>query len=803
MVDLYNNVSGLAETIPDEELEKSYLGGTHFLKAGEIVNLKAPSGETIEVKPEEVANLLNSGFRFERKDEQTLREFRAEQQESPIISSLKTAAKEAINQVGFGIPEFIADKSRTDLEKRKREIEKEESPIAESVGWLGGNIVGLLAAEPVFKAAGWAGEGAAKLTTSIAKTLGPKAAESFAAKAASVAAKGVAEGAFIASPQAITEATLGDHESVGEGILAGLETAGIGALTGAGVELGISGIRSPISAALRVASEKFKGQGKEELASVLESSADRFHLKQVANAKTPEFRKFSEAGQRLTGRKLEPDEYNKLAKEFADEMGLGKFSSAEANIGKIIEKREASNQILNEVRAYVDGRIPFVVNTGDLKTALNAVKDNYNNEMGKVSGSLSDIGSMITYLDEKIAKQEAQYGTSNFSLEDLQIFNNEVKSLGYGANGKPASPGGRAAHDLLRQKLESTIEAAGNKLAKEGEVGAENILKDFKEAKSTLHKINLYEDAFQGASTRAQSNNQIGFGEYGGGILGSGLGGLPGAAVGAGLAYAKKNYGNAVMASTLYKTAELLRSVSDDAFRSIDQALGLVRSRASKVKLASVGILSRHNEDSRADKLDNFREFSNQIANFITDAQRSTDILANITGGFSTQAPMIQQAMINKISNGIAYLQKELPKPEYGQGPLDSKTYVPSDRQLSQFERKIQAVFDPLSVLKELKQGTITTEHVQALEAVYPKFLEAMRMRVIEQAQKVKGEIPAQARQALKTFLGVKQFNEKKGPAIQMLQDNFTSNYKPKPRANSKIGQSGRTETEIDRIQYQ
>jgi hypothetical protein len=78
-----------------------------------------------------------------------------------------------------------------------------------------------------------------------------------------------------------------------------------------------------------------------------------------------------------------------------------------------------------------------------------------------------------------------------------------------------------------------------------------------------------------------------------------------------------------------------------------------------------------------------------------------------------------------------------------------------------------------------------------------------MRMRVIEQAQKVKGEIPAQARQALKTFLGVKQFNEKKGPAIQMLQDNFTSNYKPKPRANSKIGQSGRTETEIDRIQYQ
>lgn len=129
--------------------------------------------------------------------------------------------------------------------------------------------------------------------------------------------------------------------------------------------------------------------------------------------------------------------------------------------------------------------------------------------------------------------------------------------------------------------------------------------------------------------------------------------------------------------------------------------------------------------------------------------------------------------MMANIGKAVAYLDREMPKPATLPDPMSNAVFVPTDRQLSQYDRKVQAALDPLSVLRELRQGTLTKEHVDTLNELYPKFIEAIRRRVTERMPLARGRISAKAKESIKLLMGMELLNAKPGPGIQMLQDNF------------------------------
>lgn len=814
-MDLFDTETGLAKNLPSGELEQAFLDGGVSAPSGTLVPIFNPvDGSTLGVPIEEAYPLIESGMRFETPEEKAIREFRAKEEGGGFVSSLKTFGKQAVNQALIGIPGFAAEKLDNGgpevSASEQFEIEKEESPSANIAGGLTGTAISLLYGGPLWKAIGWGGEAAARTVQGAATLLGEKAAQSIATKAVATIAKGATEGALVAAPQALTEVALGDHETVGEGILAGLEILGTGAAAGGVIQGGITGLSSPIAAAMKIAGERITPEA-------LENLSARFQLKQFG-FKTPELRKierinqtrsaeemaairteFGEEAAKSMSRTLTPGESYQEGAKFAKEMGLGGIKNVskgpEENLEKILEQKQIFEEKLNTIRETADEAVPNAVSTDDVMPEIDKILETYNTTHGQATGSANDVKIIKGIIQDAVSAKGG-----NLTLEEAHAVKQQIRDIAY-PKGTANSKGAADAYRLWNEKIFSTLNGIANK-------NGGSLAADLKEANKVLSKIYQYVGTaeapgpFRSAASRTASNNIIGPTDYGAGAMGAILGDLPGAVIGAGANYLKRNYSNQLLSSSLYGVAQLLDKVQSNSFMALDQALGVSRRVKQSALPVSASIMSRYfgEANSPEQKAERINRVASDLASFNSDAQKSAAILGAVTGDLGEDATMIQQVVMARISQATRYLAEQVPHPEVPPSPLNPNSFIPTDRQMAQFERKMQAVFEPMSVLKEIRNGTLAKEHIEALEAVYPKLLDALRMRVRERLGMLKGPVPYQARASMQLFLGDEYQADIPGPAVQMLQENFESNYKPKPLANTKITEASREETDFSRI---
>lgn len=99
------------------------------------------------------------------------------------------------------------------------------------------------------------------------------------------------------------------------------------------------------------------------------------------------------------------------------------------------------------------------------------------------------------------------------------------------------------------------------------------------------------------------------------------------------------------------------------------------------------------------------------------------EVLPNVSGQLGAQA-----------FNAIEFLKSKMPKDPNSQFqvlPAQAVfTIPPSER--SKFERYVEVVNDPLVALKKMTDGTLTAEHVEALQVVYPKMYAEAQRTVME-----------------------------------------------------------------------
>ena len=81
------------------------------------------------------------------------------------------------------------------------------------------------------------------------------------------------------------------------------------------------------------------------------------------------------------------------------------------------------------------------------------------------------------------------------------------------------------------------------------------------------------------------------------------------------------------------------------------------------------------------------------------------------------------------ISNKINFLNSKIPRPKSGfnLAPID---WEPSDAEKQRFENYYEVGNDPMVVFKQMKDGALTTQSIEALNAMYPMLYTMMKATI-------------------------------------------------------------------------
>lgn len=836
MAPLINLETGIADNIPDGEKEQAFLSGKYGLPKDSEVNLIAPSdGKSFRFTPSEVQEALQAGFSFESEEGSATRDYNKEIGSRGSLRNIYEGGKRftlnAIDEFLIGAPEIASDAyqgykkfdptTNKLTEYGKRSLEKEAYSISNLAGGLTGFAGSLLYGGPLWKGAALAGEGAGRVALRAAETLGPKVAESIAAKVATRAVEGVAQGAAIGAIPASAKAIgsiLGDQETVSEALLTGAgEVALYGALGGAlsgGIAATSSALSSPLAKILKVIEDP-NNSGK------FQAWADTAYIRQLGgltkefNAITANknYRKvvdpenYADDLSRLNDKELVSEASSFLRKN----AGMSDFSPRSTKAAQGVINLEERGKTLLEERAALAGRIDKaapkgLVDADNLIKSLDDYAQSLNTTEGKKVIGYQDAKTIVDIVTEKsLAAMESRgaNASANLSLREAEEIRKAVGKFAFPVNDHgmtyPLSDAASAAYAMIRQKIGSSADAA-SKLAGKGELG-----KQFLQTGKEIERNIFYTNFLKGVANRNISNALISPFDIIAGAAATGATGATGILTGI-ATFAKRQYGNLMGEKVLLGASSLLDSQTKRIRTGIDTMLGLAKSEPTQraAKLGSVNLLNDYFKDASEKGIKERHQMidalSKQLAVLQADPSLATKMIASATKNLSEISDEIPSTMAMKMGDAFNYLSTQIPKPQIPVSPLNPKPFIPSDREIASFERKLHAVLDPYSIFEEINNGTVTREQIEAVKAVYPKIFESIQTQTLDRLADYGPKIPYEKRKKigmlLETPMGIKAAPN----TLKTLQQNFVTTKKPTPRANSKITEASRGTTDIDRI---
>ncbi len=164
-------------------------------------------------------------------------------------------------------------------------------------------------------------------------------------------------------------------------------------------------------------------------------------------------------------------------------------------------------------------------------------------------------------------------------------------------------------------------------------------------------------------------------------------------------------------------------------FKNIDRALkaqegklksgvGAARQQFIREKLKIESDTQENNEKAYLKHMDDLNGLQQ---NPLTLYERIHDNVGDDAAEF---APVTTMTMFHITQRALAFLESKIPKDPYQQGVYPDK-FVPSFVELDRYANYSQAVMRPKTIFKELEQGQLKPETVEAVKAVYPAVYDA------------------------------------------------------------------------------
>lgn len=726
--------------------------------------------ESYDVDGSSMGTALAQGLQLEDADE-THRE-KAKADASTLTGQIRTFAEGVAGSASMGLSDLEAargpgtgkfalanalggalgydtqyDVSQTEGDKR-RTIEKQARAEENAGTHLAGSLVGAMA--PVGPAG--AVSGVAKLGGQAVRGAG----SSVLRRMAGLAAEGAIGGAGFGAAGELSRVAEANEELTAEKLLAGAgEGAWLGAATGLGFgalgevgKAGLSRLRAPSASG---------GLGVSRLSGAAEQKA----LK-GAGFIGKDLSKLDDAAQSRLGRRL-------LDEGLAGKVG-GTVDDAAARIQ--VATKEAGEH-LGTFRTKLDDMLEKASKTDgyrgatrgpDLKAAAKRFRDLAKKEPNAIEG-VNQAGQIkkLEKWAKALEKADAQGALGFKEAQSLRkSLDDHIYTGGRQAKNRDLAVKARAA-------LEEEVETAVERVAGDLPDFNRDAYKAAKQRYSDLASVDRVSSKRVGMIA---GNNSLGpmdslagaagasiGATVGGGLVGGMVGG---AAVGGASKFIRSRYDNTAAAALNWLSrgnkrldkgvkalaaskkaakaeqniAQGFRDLGYDAKQTSAAVRALKKSRAAeraaKVERATgaagsgaIKGTATLDQEKLLEKAESARAVTGNPSLAIERATQKTEGLPHGVGS----------VIVNKAMTGAAFLASKAPAVARmdSMNPGAEKTLV-SQSELRKFQRYVEGVEDPMSVLDDVKAGRLSVEKVEAVEAVYPALFGEMQRLIIEQA---------------------------------------------------------------------
>jgi hypothetical protein len=209
------------------------------------------------------------------------------------------------------------------------------------------------------------------------------------------------------------------------------------------------------------------------------------------------------------------------------------------------------------------------------------------------------------------------------------------------------------------------------------------------------------------------------------------------------------------MADSARKTMRKIQTGAKDVFADTGSIRGLAVQKAAEPFV--------HKEQQRL--ITQVNELNNNPELFLEKLEKETESI-------NRSVPESTQFMNASVTRAVQYLAAAAPltKNDYVLG----KDFTPSKYELAVFGQRAKVINNPVSILQNLKNGTLVPAHVEAVSTVYPKLFQAMQREVLSamaDSQAKKKPISQDKKNMLSMFLN---FDLTQSTTAQSIMQNQT-----------------------------
>lgn len=810
--------------LPEAELNEAVASGKATFAANDLINVIAPDGSSGTIPATKIRDAITQGgFKIESPLQQAVREH--VEKNDTLSGSVKVGLDQFANQALFGVPGIIGDKYKNPLEKLKDDAVKDDHQIANAIGGVTGFGASLFAGGPLFKGATKVGTLAEKAVASGLAEVGIKRgaqniAADLAARVAENATRLGVESAILSTPQAGAHLINGDPELAAETLISnGVLGLGLGTLGGV-LSTGGSRITKAFSKsalegdALKAANTLNKETNKaDDLVSVLTKKTPEDITYTKANIKRMEATPSMDEAAEKSIPKMFKEDYDKFTE--IDLPAIEKKVESALEKSKVkINTKEISDQIDNIVTQITEAE-------GLTEQGAKAIDrlQRYKERLIPVSAEglpqYRDMtGKQVRKYLQGLRKDNSAFRKLNSPTGgDFTLPETVLMDLSEGLSGKLKDKVGPEFRELMKDyagkvKLSINLDkqlgvnnAFQNRIKKpiqDKALGGYSTI-SFNDKTNNFYKNIEDFSKMVGKDYPTMINDRLVYAKMfperalkgDAPTLTARIADLAGKVD---LAKPLQTAMNLVAPSseTLLHSYVTNGGIINAATRSmakinrIPEALNNFISKRIPVTLegSSVSAIQRFLGTETKSREDQIQELNEKLGEFNENPALATEHMSNTT----RQVPENIAAAVTAKNVAIAqYLGSHIPKPRAIPNPFNQNKWKPSDSEISRFERRVQAVENPLSIVDQLETGTLSKETVETVQTLYPKLYEMVQQKVVESMQNHKGPIPYSARMRLSLLMGETFDNSLKPENIRMMQQRFQQKPVQAPKSSGNM----------------
>lgn len=703
--------------------------------SGRTVPVYDPTGTVGTIPEENLDAAVRAGYKPLSGKEIQVERLREAVREDPM-SGLVAGAVGGLKGASFGLAPWLAVKG-TELFSGKEKadevrqalsaLDAEHSTLSTGAELLGGALV----------PTGIIGKGAGAVVSKVAPGLMASAGGRIAAKGIELGLQGATEGALFSTGHQLSEDALGDHETTAEKLFAaagkgalwgGVIGGGLG-LAGGAVSEGIRGVAGKLAERAEGLASKAEGEAIPGLKKTIPEGGVRQVASDLAEEQAWKATG-AKMGDELKLRGITPQEVGRTLLDEGIVTGTAsKATMAERVAAKAKEVGESLSKLTNKL------------DTSTVRPSTSAILERARNEvlvpLDSMPGYAAERAAVKGYIDdfERIVGD----GWTFSDIRDLRI--KLDKKLKFD---KVSAPGTVEELRKVRNIIEDEFESAATNASKE--LG-ENVARDYATKKELFAKLQTANKILERETARQAGNRAISLTDtiagVGGLMTGNPLHGL----MAAGANKLMREYGNQAAADLLNRASNVdtLRrvasSVDSKLAKGVSDAVHMPAPAESGVRLSKGKVIA----------------IANDVANLASNPAALTERMSKAFTNVSAVAPKTATALAMTTARAVMFLDSKAPKAKGQIATLTPQLDAPkySDADVAKFAQYLDAVQDPLSVLEDLRRGSISKEGVEAVREVYPKIYEQMRTETMNRLSQLQKPLVYEQRLQLSYLLDI------------------------------------------------